>query len=37
MSGGWIAFLILLAFVAGFATAIRWGQWYVNQKKEKKS
>ena len=37
MTAGWIAFLILLAYIAGIATSIGFGQWFINKKKEKES
>ena len=27
MTGGWIAFTILLAYIAGIVTALFWGHW----------
>lgn len=35
MSGGWIAFLILLAYIAGIATALVYGQWVISNRKNK--
>jgi len=36
MTSGWIAFLILLAYLAGFSTALGFGQWFVNRNKNNK-
>ena len=39
MTTGWIAFTILLAYIAGFVTALFWGHWakkkFEETKKEK--
>ena len=36
MTGGWIAFVVLLAFIGGFVGAMIIGQWVVKRQKEQK-
>jgi len=35
MTGGWIAFIVLLAYIAGIATAMLWGTWVVRRNPER--
>ena len=36
VTSGWIAFVVLLAFIGGMATAMILGQWVVKRQKEQK-